>query len=187
MDQHRRAIQSCRRCLRLSIIQRATARIKKITNLPATHRGHLEIADPRTRQSPRIPPGNHFVPAAFDRLSLFSLRLSAFFYFHSPPHSTSPFQARLDTSPNPQRPCIGPRDATAACAPTPGRCPSPRLPGPPQCRCPRLAANIIFGRATHWHSSLRLSVRPRRPSPSGSTTPRLRLSATRYARTLTSR
>lgn len=44
----------------------------------ATHRGHLDIADHRTHNPPRILSGHHNSPTAFARLSLFSRRLGAY-------------------------------------------------------------------------------------------------------------
>ena len=105
-DQHRRAIQSCRLALPQPPSIKGRPRASKKS--PICPRRIEAISKSPTTDAliPRIPPGNHTTPAAFGRLSLFSRRRSALFYFHSPPQHVANLGAaeHLSKTPSTLRP-----------------------------------------------------------------------------------
>lgn len=155
-----------------SIHQRVTARIKKIANLPATHRGPSRYRRPRNALPHYILLGNHTTPAAFGRSSLFPRRRSALFYFPFPPtqHVAIP-GARLNTLPSLHQSCACSSDATTPLHP-------PRVVihvrfriGPRLHRCRHRLPTLVFWTRQPLTLHPSFISAPRRNAPLGSYKP----------------
>jgi hypothetical protein len=171
-------------CLNLTIPSRATARIKKITNLPCDASSSSRNRQPPNALIPAQPTKHHTTPAVFGQLSLFSPRLSAVFDFPFPPHTARRHPKRgwataRSPPPIPYLSCtLFHRDATAhwAIRTTLASRTDRRL----QRYRDSIAAPILRTRRNPQHSPFRRRTAYNVPSQ-GSTAPRQSLSAPEYA------